>query len=243
MQTIVRKIVVVDESVCDGCGKCVFDCPQGALAIVDEKARVVGEAFCDGLGGCLSSCPVGALSVVRREAEPFDEAAVNERLAAMGVRQTVRKDLVSPVAAPAPAPAPAPGAEESRAHNHPARTAFHWPLKLRLAPLDDPLLQGADLAVCGDCAAFASKEFHAHMGNGRIMLIGCPKFEDPRELTAKLAELFTATKPSRCMVFRMEKPCCKGLVTICADAAKAAEAEAMPLGETIVYCNGAIEDQ
>lgn len=116
-------------------------------------------------------------------------------------------------------------------------TAGHWPLKLRLAPVEEPLLRHAHLLICGDCTAFASSAFHDTLSPGRAMLIGCPKFEDPRMLTAKLVELFQVAAPSGCTVARMEKPCCKGLYTICQDAAKTSGLD-MGIDETVISCSG-----
>jgi len=121
------------------------------------------------------------------------------------------------------------------------RTVQHWPLKLQLAPVDDALLHKAPLLICGDCTAFASRGFHDRAGKDKAMLIGCPKFEDPRLLKAKMVELFKTAHSPSCGVVRMEKPCCKGLVTICAEAAKECD---MPfeIQETIVFCSGALEN-
>ncbi len=121
------------------------------------------------------------------------------------------------------------------------RTVQHWPLKLQLAPVDDALLHKMPLLICGDCTAFATKIFHDRVSGGKAMLIGCPKFEDPRLLKAKMVELFKTAHAPSCSVARMEKPCCKGLVTVCAEAAIECD---MPfeVKETIVFCSGELED-
>ena len=132
--------------------------------------------------------------------------------------------------------------EGDAAPDESGRTAFHWPLKLQLAPLDDPSLRGADLIISGDCTAFATSHYHERLRAGRVMLIGCPKFEDPRALTAKMTEIFKEAGPRSCMVARMEKPCCKGLVTVCRDAARAIGSD-LEVREVVVYCSGVVEEK
>lgn len=130
---------------------------------------------------------------------------------------------------------PAPGLPEDT-----MRTSLHWPLKLQLAPVDDGILFGTHLLICGDCTAFASRGFHDRAGKGKTMLVGCPKFEDSRLLKAKMLELFRTARPKSCFVARMEKPCCKGLVTVCAEAAKECDVP-FRVEEVIVYCDGEME--
>lgn len=135
----------------------------------------------------------------------------------------------------------APAVQDARGGASDAmRTSRHWPLKLQLAPVDDVMLFGADLLICGDCTAFASKGFLDTVGKGKAMLIGCPKFEDPRLLKAKMIELLQTARPKSCSVARMEKPCCKGLVTICVEAARECEVP-FAVDETVVYCSGDLE--
>lgn len=153
-----------------------------------------------------------------------------------------RSETARPEGAPTEAP-PSEAVSAEAASTDDAsslRTVRHWPLKLQLAPVDDVLLHKAPLLICGDCTAFATRGFHDRAADGKAMLIGCPKFEDPRLLKMKMVELFQTAHSPSCSVVRMEKPCCKGLVTVCAEAAKEC---GMPfeVQEIIVFCSGELE--
>ncbi|MDL2266689.1 4Fe-4S binding protein [Desulfovibrio sp. OttesenSCG-928-G15] len=206
MKEITRDIVQIDEEKCTGCGQCILDCAEGAIALVDGKAKVIADMYCDGLGACLSGCPTGALTIIQRKAAPFDEQAVHEHLA----RKQKTPFAQGAPASCAPLLQPMPG-------------KGHWPLKIRLMPSDAPFLAGSSLLVAADCAAFAKKDFHAAFAkDGAVILIGCPKFEGCRELTEKLSEMFRQSRLARVEVVRMEVPCCKALAKACLDAASSA---------------------
>lgn len=219
MTEITRNIVEIDEEKCNGCGQCILDCAEGAIKLVDGKAKVIADMYCDGLGACLSGCPTGALTIIQRKAVPFDEQAVHEHLA----RQAKPAPL-APKAPPSCAPLfqPLPG-------------NARWPLKIRLMPADAPFLVGSRLLVAADCAAFAKKDFHTAFGADAVILIGCPKFEGSRELTEKLSEIFRQAKPSYVEVVRMEVPCCKALTKACVDAA---EGTAVTVKQTVLTRSG-----
>lgn len=251
----IRNILEIDEERCTGCGQCVIDCAEGAIALVNGKARVIADIYCDGLGACLGGCPVDALRIVRREADAFDEDAVRERL--------LREGRPMPAGSHAKK-APAPGCPGAAAgftllpmNGSPEAAdldacegipgpmqaggpgARHWPLKIRLMHEEAPFLRGADLLVAADCAAFAAPDFHKRLADGKVMLIGCPKFEGTETLTRKLATIIHTAKPGSLLVARMEVPCCRGLTKACLDALDAAE-ERLPLREVLIGRAGEI---
>ncbi|WP_208738282.1 ATP-binding protein [Oceanidesulfovibrio marinus] len=232
--TITRPIIEINEELCDGCGQCIIGCAEGALAIVDGKARLVGEVLCDGLGACLGECPQGALKLVEREAPPFDEDAVEKRLAEMKNAEKAPMGCGCPgsqagrIERPAPAggcPGAAAGAVQKTGAGQVPGTfesaLEHWPVKLRLMnPQNPPFPQGSRLLLAADCAPVAHPALHGELLPGKAVAIACPKFEDPQATLEKLTAMFQATQPSEVTVVRMEVPCCTGLSTI---AHKAAE--------------------
>ncbi len=220
---IKRKIIQIDEALCNGCGQCVLDCAEGAIRIVDGKAKVLGESLCDGLGACLGGCPTGALTIVEREADPFDEAAVHA--ARKGEKREAGAGLPGGGVA-------CPG----------LRAMFeaggkHWPVKLRLANPGAPEFAGADLLVAADCAAAACKDFHEKYAKGKVVLIHCPKFEDGEGAAVRLAEIFKTARPKSCALLRMEVPCCGGLVANGRNAL-AMCGEKLPVEEKILDVGG-----
>jgi ferredoxin len=183
----IRKIIEIDEKLCDGCGLCIPSCAEGALAIVDGKAKLVKDIYCDGLGACLGECPQGALKVIEREAEDFDEAAVEQAL-----EERAQAGSQAP-AAPA----------ESRLRQ--------WPVQLSLVPPFAPFLRGADLLITADCVPFAYPNYHADFLEGRVVLVGCPKLDDLPFYVKKLQAIFEAAKVKSVTVLKMEVPCCTGI--------------------------------
>src|SRR5574340_820431 len=172
---MVRKIVHIDEAKCNGCGQCATACAEGAIAIIDGKARLVSETYCDGLGACLGECPQDAIRIEEREAASFDLAATEERLA----------QLRAPAANPEPLPCGCPGTA-TRAFAPTAGTVGaayeatpsqlgNWPVQLRLVPPTAPYLDGARLLIAADCVPFAFADFHRTFLSDRVLLIGCPK--------------------------------------------------------------------
>lgn len=224
-----REIVEIDENRCNGCGLCVLDCAENAIAIVDGKARVIADHFCDGLGACLAACPRDALRIIRREAVPFDEDAVR---AAARQRQAKGEGRAAPAArCPSSLPVASPDNAEADAP---------WPVKLRLTPPDHHFAPGRDLLICADCAPAASPRFHAFK-KGRIPLLACPKFEDTQALTARLASLLAANPQAQAAALRMEVPCCRGLRAILAQASREA-GRSSRVDETIMGRDGVIRE-
>jgi NAD-dependent dihydropyrimidine dehydrogenase PreA subunit len=212
-----RKIIRIDEDRCNGCGVCVDACAEGALEVIDGKARLVGEIYCDGIGACLSGCPTGALTIDERDAEGFDPKAVDQLLAtkrpggngkaehasAHGGCPGSRLQAFAPPAAAGPAEA---GAAPSQLGN--------WPVQLHLLSPAAPYLDGADLLIAADCVAFALGSFHRDLLSGRVLAIGCPKLDDGEAYVEKLATIFAERDICSVTVAIMEVPCCRGLMAI-----------------------------
>ncbi len=214
-----RRIVRIDEDKCDGCGQCATACAEGAIAIVNGKARLISDSYCDGLGACLGTCPQDAIIIEEREAPAFDKEAVKQHLAAgeraaakpllCGCPGTALRTLgqkkcpgseVSLTSASAPAPASAG-----------ASRLGHWPVQLRLVPPNAPFLKGADVLVAADCTAYALADIHRRYMSGRVVLVGCPKLDDLEFYREKLKDIFREASPASLTVLRMEVPCCTGI--------------------------------
>lgn len=228
---MIRKIIEIDEEKCTGCGQCVTGCAEGALAIIDGKARIVRDMFCDGLGACIGHCPEDALHIIEREAEDFDEEAAMEHVRRMG--------------GSAHHPAPHAGCPSSQvrtmgtAHGGcpsagmmrmtPCDTAnipagqigsalSHWPIQIRLIPPHAPFLQDADLLIAGDCCPVATPDFHSRFLAGRTIMLGCPKFDNAAEYVERLTQVFAHNRIRSVTVLEMEVPCCSGLSRIVTQA-------------------------
>ena len=195
---MLRKIIRIDEEKCNGCGACARACHEGAIAMVNGKARLMREDYCDGLGDCLPACPTGAISFETREAAAYDEAAVKAAKAA------------APHACPGSRPAAfRPAAQPAGALDVPSQLS-QWPVQIKLAPVNAPWFADADLLIAADCTAFAYGNFHADFIRGRVTLVGCPKL-DAVDYAEKLAQIFAANAIRSIRVARMEVPCCGGL--------------------------------
>jgi len=251
-----RKIVRIDASKCDGCGMCVPSCAEGAIQIVDGKARLVADVYCDGLGACLGECPQGAIAIVDREAEPFDEAAAVRHVAALGHGKlpaagpahgagacpgsTVRDfglNVVSRPATEASSFRPAPSGQGT-APQQPSALG-HWPIQLHLVPPQAPFLRDADLLLVADCVPFALADFHGRFLRGRPVVVGCPKLDDAEAYVAKLVAILTLSSIRSLTVVHMEVPCCTGLVRI-ARAALAASKADVPLEDVTISIRGKV---
>jgi NAD-dependent dihydropyrimidine dehydrogenase PreA subunit len=220
-----RNIITIDEKTCTGCGLCVSACHEGALQLVDGKARLISDSYCDGLGACLPKCPVDAIKIEEREAAPFDEAAVAAKMKqppqaapppaapqphppalpklACGCPGTMAKKLNRPAACETAAPAAATGSAPSELRQ--------WPVQIQLVPINAPYFDQAKLLVAADCTAYAYAGFHEKFMKGRITLIGCPKL-DEADYSEKLGAIFANNDIKSVTVLRMEVPCCGGLV-------------------------------
>lgn len=236
---IKRKIVKIDEEKCDGCGLCVPNCAEGALQIVDGKARLVKEVYCDGLGACLGHCPKGAISIEERDSESFDEEATKRHLNEMkaGADQQV------PCACPSMAfkntnrlKKPEAGSGNGGAIRS---ELTQWPVQLALVPPQAPYLRGADLLIAADCVPFAYGDFHRKLLKGKALVIGCPKLDDPQFYVEKLEQIFRQADIRSVTVAHIEVPCCFGLNSIVKEALMRSGKD-MPLREVTISVNGDI---
>jgi Pyruvate/2-oxoacid:ferredoxin oxidoreductase delta subunit len=214
-----RNIVKIDETRCNGCGLCVTACAEGAIQIVNGKARLVSETYCDGLGACLGHCPQGAIAIEQRESANFDEHAVQEHLA----RQQKTAAAPSPAAEGFVCPGmrqqsfhkPAPRQASASSISGPAVSELtHWPIQLKLISPSAKCLHGADLLLVADCVPFAMGDFHARFLKDRSLIIGCPKLDDSEFYADKLADILMTAHPKSLTVIHMEVPCCSGLTRI-----------------------------
>lgn len=227
-----RPIIEIDEEKCDGCGQCVLDCAEGALAVVNGKARLIRDSYCDGLGACLN-CPRGALRIVMREAEAFDEAAA---LAAKAARDGQAHPQGCPGSRPrtfaapgniAAAPALTPllsAADNDIPDSLRARTPS-WPIQLRLLPPQAPFLSGAHVLLAAQCSGFVLPGLHTDWLQGRIPVIACPKLDNNGDYAERLARLF-AMRPASVTLLRMSVPCCAALEHLARQAQEAAGSHA-----------------
>lgn len=229
-----RNIIEIDEEKCTGCGLCIRDCAEGALALVDGKARLIRDSYCDGLGACLGACPEGALTVIQREAPAFDEEAAMEALRHRTADATPGSGLC-------------PGARPTGMPEQPfpkgltplqTSPAANWPIQLRLVPADAPFLQRARLLIAADCTAFAQPELLARHLSGRALLIACPKLDDTSSYVEKLAQIFRTRHIQDILVLHMAVPCCTGLAAL-VDAALRTSGKNIPLTNEKVPLRGA----
>jgi len=178
---MIRRIIVIDEERCNGCGLCAGACHEGAIGIVDGKAKLLRDDYCDGLGDCLPACPMNAISFEEREALPYNEAAV----------QAAKREREQAVA------------------NVPSRLG-NFPVQIKLLPPNAPFFDDADLLIAADCTAFAYGNFHERFMKGRVCMIGCPKL-DGVDYSEKLAQIFRNNPIRSITIVRMTVPCCGGL--------------------------------
>ena len=232
----VRKIVKIDEDKCDGCGNCIISCAEGALQIIDGKARLISETYCDGLGACLGECPQGAITIEERKAEGFDEEAVGQHLQ---VKESVDDKL--PCGCPSATVTEfARQAEVSAAEiagAPPESRLTHWPVQLTLVPPSAPFLQGADLVLAADCVPFAYAGFHRDFLGDNALLVACPKLDDFQAHQSKLNEVLRQSGIRSLTVVHMEVPCCSGLVHMAKQAILASGRD-IPLREITIGIRG-----
>ena len=199
---MIRKIIQIDHHKCNGCGACAAACHEGAIAMVEGKAQLMRDDYCDGLGDCLPACPTGAISFVVREAAAYDEAAV---LAAKS-----KKEEKLPCGCPGTA-AKAIHRQQAPAACAPQQSQLRqWPVQIKLAPVNAPWFDGADVLVAADCTAYAYGNFHQEFIRGRVTLVGCPKL-DSVDYSEKLTQIFKNNPLRSVTVVRMEVPCCGGI--------------------------------
>ncbi len=236
-----RKIVKIDEEKCTGCGLCIPNCAEGALQIVDGKAKLITDKFCDGLGACLGHCPEDAITVIEREAEEFDEKAVEAFIHQK--EETKPKPVFT-------------GCPSSRAMHFKVPEAkgiassatssvsqlTQWPVQLKLVPINAPYFQYADLLIAADCVPFAYPDFHQDFLKGKAVVVGCPKLDDIQYYKEKLTEIFKTNSIKSVTVPYMEVPCCFGLVQATEEAI-AASGKNIPLKKVKIGIRGKIQPE
>jgi NAD-dependent dihydropyrimidine dehydrogenase PreA subunit len=202
---IKRNVVHIDEEKCNGCGVCVPSCAEGALQIIDGKARLVSEVYCDGLGACLGECPQGAITIEERDAERFDEEAVKIHLEQpAGQQGAVCRGEIPQVLSPG---------EADGYRDVPVKSLLgHWPVQLALVPPTAPFFQDADLVIAADCVPFAYPGFHRDFLKDRALVVACSKLDDFQAHLDKLTEILRQSTVKSIKVVHMEVPCCSGLV-------------------------------
>lgn len=204
---MIRRIIEINEEKCNGCGLCAEACHEGAIGMVDGKARLLRDDYCDGLGDCLPACPADAIRFVEREAAAYDAEAVrahqkhkNTAPLPCGCPGTQARELRPHTAAKASAPSPAPTESQLR----------QWPVQIKLVPVQAPYYENAELLIAADCTAYAYAGFHQDFMKGKITLMGCPKL-DSIDYTEKLTEIIRQNTIKNVTVVRMEVPCCGGI--------------------------------
>ncbi len=207
-----RKIITIDEEKCNGCGICVDACHEGAIGLVNGKAKLMRDDYCDGLGDCLPACPTDAISFEEREAAPYDAEAVKRNMKAKSQ----------------PLPCGCPGTQSKRIEHHSATPEpqvsvdlasrlSQWPVQIKLVPPNAPYFENANLLIAADCTAFAYGNFHKDFIKGKITLIGCPKLDDV-DYADKLTDILQHSNIKSITVVRMSVPCCGGIVKAVTDA-------------------------
>jgi ferredoxin len=214
-----RKIIEIDEEKCNGCGQCVDACAEGAIQLFNGKARLVADNYCDGLSACVGECPVDALKIVEREADAFDAEAAEQYVQHLKAqRSELKTGEASPCGCPSTklemfnSPCEVVNQAVSQTSNDSALT--HWPVQIKLVPAFAPFLQKAHLLVASDCAPVAYPDFHKDFLKGRVVLVGCPKFDDTEAYIAKFAEIFKVADIQSVTVLIMEVPCCSKMPMI-----------------------------
>jgi ferredoxin len=253
-----RQIITIDEERCDGCGLCVPSCAEGALRIVNGKARLIKESFCDGLGACLGECPQGALTIVELEADEYDEAEVLAHLRVtdpgLAGDHAVRSRSHALDAVPLHAAGggfgvgrqegfPAcpsiavvewgPEQEPAPAMNRQRSQLRQWPVQLHLLPVQAPFFEDAELVLVADCVPFAYPNFHEDFVHGNVVAVGCPKLDDARAYVDKVTQILLHSNIRSLKVAYMEVPCCRGMVAI-AQQALAKSGKSIPLESVMV---------
>jgi ferredoxin len=247
---IMRKIIEIDEELCDGCGNCVLSCAEGAIQIIDGKAKVIADKYCDGLGACIGDCPQDALKVIEREAEDFDEEAVEELLKQQKEekeKQAQTSDCgcggcSSTTLQAFPTTEKGSCASANKPSSQPTGDASflgHWPVQIRLVPAGAPFLKNSNLVIAADCVPVAYPSFHADFLKGNTVMIGCPKFDNPEETIEKLAQVFKSSGIKSITAAIMEVPCCSALPVIIKKALEQSGVD-IPYKEVVVGYQGKI---
>ena len=200
---MIRKIIQIDEEKCNGCGICVTACHEGAIGMVDGKARLMRDDYCDGLGDCLPNCPTGAISFIEREAAAYDEAAVKANMERKETHKAAGREAF----------------QEEVSRETVQSQLQQWPCQIKLVPVNAPYFEDVKLLIAADCTAYAYANMHEEFMKGKITLIGCPKL-DQIDYSEKLTQIIAENNIKSVTVLRMEVPCCGGLENAAVKALK-----------------------
>ena len=233
---VLRNIIRIDEKKCNGCGLCIPACAEGALKIIDGKARLVKDIYCDGLGACLGKCPQDAITIIQREAEEFNEKAAEEHM------KTIQK---APTVHTRSSGCPSTQTMQFKKEEEPSTNITEkresrlstWPIQLKLMPPNAPFLKNADLLIAADCVPFAYVDFHEDMLKNRTLAVGCPKLDDASLYRNKLAEIFRMSNIKSVTVVNMEVPCCFGLHRLVKEAIELS-GKTVPLRQETISIKG-----
>ncbi len=231
-----RDIVKIDEEKCNGCGLCVTACAEGAIKIINGKAKLVSDTYCDGLGACLGHCPQDAITIEQREAVEFDEEATKAYLAQQG------QEAAAPMVCPGLAAhnfAEKPEAAKEEETGVVSSQLGHWPVQLKLVARTAPYFADSDLLLVADCVPIAMGDFHQRFLKGRAVAMGCPKLDDVDFYIEKLGDILKANTVRTLTVVHMEVPCCSGLTRVAREAI-AASGKEMPFEDVTVGLRGAV---
>lgn len=239
-----RKIVKINEDLCNGCGQCVHACAEGAIRLIEGKARLVSETYCDGLGACLGECPQDAITIEEREANAFDEKAVHEHLRSLHAEKGAgagcpgaQARVLGPVRQVGQVSPLRPGSSEETGRPSALR---QWPVQLHLLSPQAPYFQDCDLLIAADCVAFSMGDFHERLLEGHSVAIACPKLDDTTPYLQKLTALFSRNTIRSITVAIMEVPCCRGLEFMVEQALKAS-GKNIPLTIEVISLDGRVK--
>jgi ferredoxin len=235
-----RKIVQIDEERCNGCGQCASACAEGAIAIIDGKAKLTKDSYCDGLGACIGECPQGALQIIERETDVFDPVEVEHHLIQQKKYETGQElpcgcpsshlQMFSSSCEKANQPSYQPNNESALSH---------WPIQIRLIPPTAPFLKNADLLVAADCTPVAYPDLHRDFLKGKVVMVGCPKFDDTDEYINKFTDIFKVAGIQSVTILIMEVPCCSKLPLIVQKGTERAGKE-IPVEVVVIGARGKI---
>ncbi|MBN2373739.1 4Fe-4S binding protein [bacterium] len=242
---VIRKIIEIDEGLCNGCGQCADACSEGAIRIIDGKARLVAEKYCDGLGVCIGECPAGAIKILEREADEFDAEAVEDYLKMQGTSQESSKTNMqtggpSTLNRGSRSSGKDKESEKGKVQTGPASSYLtNWPVQIRLVPAAAPFLKDAHLLVAADCTTLAAEDFHRDFLKGKAVMIGCPKFDDPAPYINKFTDIFKHDGIRKVTALVMEVPCCQGLPMIIKKGMELAGKD-IPLIQIVISTKGKV---
>jgi len=242
----VRQIIKIDEDLCNGCGACATACAEGAIQVIDGKARLVSETYCDGLGACLGECPQGAISFETREAEEFDEAAAMEHAAKSGTPIHAHDHAAHSHGGSACPSAKTIDRTKEVAGESPTISGEipselrQWPVKLYLVNPNASYFENADLLIAADCVPFTYGAFHPDFLRGKTLVTGCPKFDDVELYAEKLTEIVSTNHVRSITVLQMEVPCCSGMQRL-AEHAVAASGKSIPIDVVTISLSGEVK--